>query len=155
MSALIAGLKTAQFWLKAAPWIAGLLALAGVVLFIDHRGYQRGFHKRDAGGRRSAERPSPTCEPSKPRRRPIMSLMYNRWKPLKPQSQRNRPMRYPSSLPMLALLCALTSCASKPIKVMPAEIHYPSLPTPPAQLMTPVPKPSFLSPISTPVPKLT
>jgi hypothetical protein len=47
MSALIAGLKTAQFWLKAAPWIAGLLALAGVVLFIDHRGYQRGFHKRD------------------------------------------------------------------------------------------------------------
>jgi hypothetical protein len=30
------------------PYIAGLLALVGAYLWIDHHGYQRGFHKRDA-----------------------------------------------------------------------------------------------------------
>lgn len=30
------------------PWIGGALALFAVVLWIDHRGYQRGLHKRDA-----------------------------------------------------------------------------------------------------------
>ena len=30
------------------PYIAAFLALVGAYLWIDHRGYQRGFHKRDA-----------------------------------------------------------------------------------------------------------
>lgn len=29
------------------PWIAGAFALVGAFLWVDNRGYQRGFHKRD------------------------------------------------------------------------------------------------------------
>lgn len=30
------------------PYIAGAVALVAAILWIDHRGYQRGFHRRDA-----------------------------------------------------------------------------------------------------------
>lgn len=37
--------------LRALPWkwIGLALAIIGLIIGIDHRGYERGFHKRDAG----------------------------------------------------------------------------------------------------------
>lgn len=32
---------------RLAPYIAGIVAVIGAYLWVDHRGYQRGFHKRD------------------------------------------------------------------------------------------------------------
>lgn len=45
---ILAAIKMGSFWLKIAPYLAATALLVGVYLWIDHRGYQRGFHKRDA-----------------------------------------------------------------------------------------------------------
>lgn len=64
------------------------------------------------------------------------------------------PLTKPA-LMLVPLLLTMSACTPRPqaISAMPAQVVYPSLPQPPARLLQPVPKPSFLQAISPPAQK--